>query len=114
MTALKAATRDTWADVAERLGVTREHLYNYREGKHSPPEHIFLRLAAAERSAGIAPDAPAAAAPERSHAAARDDTVPSTAAQLAALEASISARLDKIEAALRALKSPPPSRPRRR
>ena len=110
MTALKAATRDTWADVAERLGVTREHLYNYREGKHSPPEHIFLRLAAAERSAGLAPAETPAAAPERSHTTARDDTLPTTAAQLAALEASISARLDKIEAALRALQSP--SRPR--
>lgn len=70
----------------------------------------WAKLEAAERAAGIAPAETPATAPERAHAAARDDTLPTTAAQLAALEASISARLDKIEAALRALQSP--SRPR--
>ncbi len=37
------------------LGVTREHLFNYRKGKHSPPPHVLYRLALAENEAGIGP-----------------------------------------------------------
>jgi len=51
--ALKAATGRRWEDIAADLGVTREHLYNYRAGKHSPPEHVVVRLCAAEKKAGI-------------------------------------------------------------
>lgn|GEM_PF-6963908 len=35
--------------------MTREHLYNYRTGKHIPPQHIEIRLETAEREAGVTP-----------------------------------------------------------
>lgn len=53
--ALRAATGVRLEDVASQLGVTREHLYNYRKGKNDPPLHVIFRLEIAERAAGIAP-----------------------------------------------------------
>jgi transcriptional regulator with XRE-family HTH domain len=50
---LKAATEERWDEIASALGVTREHLYNYRAGKYQPTEHVLIRLEAAERAAGI-------------------------------------------------------------
>jgi len=57
---LKTTTGERWEDIAERLGVTREHLYNYRAGKHAAPDHVVFRLEAAERAAGITSNAPVA------------------------------------------------------
>lgn len=97
-------------DLPAIMDVSKAMLFAYRKGKYPISWRAWRKLEAAERAAGLAPAETPAAAPERSHTTARDDTLPTTAAQLAALEASISARLDKIEAALRALQSP--SRPR--
>lgn len=95
-------------DLPEKTGISERMLFGYRSGVYPISGKAWAKLAAAERAAGIAPAETPTAAPERAHTAARDDTL-STAAQLAALEAAISARLDKIEAALRSL-TPRPRR----
>lgn len=93
-------------DLAAHLGVSRRTLFAGRSDDSQVSPKTLLRLAAAERAAGILPTAEPSPATEREHVRARDDTLSATAADLAPLTSAldkIEARLDKIEAALRAL-----------
>lgn len=99
-------------DLAAHLGVSRRTLFAGRSDDSQVSPKTLLRLAAAERAAGIHPSTEPPPATERDHVRARDDTLSATAADLAPLTtelAAISSRLDKIEAALRSL-TPRPRR----
>jgi transcriptional regulator with XRE-family HTH domain len=56
LTRLKAVTDKKWEEIATQLGVSREHLYNYRNGKTRPPAHVLDRLNLVERDEGLAPN----------------------------------------------------------
>lgn len=104
LVALKAATGAKWDEVAGKLGVTREHLYNYRVGKHCPPEHIVLRLAAAERAAGIVALSPGV----QSYIAAQDRLSSGGALRVeerAALEATVASEASEVRQVLAQLES---------